>query len=199
MLQIVIGLSIVLAIVILTVFILTIQHVSFANIFGNGNNTDKSDEVNEITSNESQTNEPSDTNSNSSSLVVEETATHMLKEGNSVDEILTELKTKNVEDQTCCFVNKFVKQNGEWVAGAERRCNEFADKSCEESLYSCDTVLDKKECGDNELCEFDEDSSKCKNIPNAHDGSVLDCATFERLKRTNFPNTQFNCQNDLFI
>lgn len=199
MLQIVIGLSIVLAIVILTVFILTIQHVSFANIFGNGNN--KSDEVNVETRDEptyqSQSNESSDLESDS--LVVEETATQMLEEGKSVDEILTELKTKNVEDQTCCFVNKFVKQNGVWVAGAERRCNEFAEKSCEESLYSCDTVLDKKECDDNELCEFDEDSSKCKNIPNAHEGSAIDCANFERFKRINFPNTQFNCQNDLFI
>jgi hypothetical protein len=206
MLQIVIGLSIVLAIVILTVFILTIQHVSFANIFGNNKYKDEEEVITKTKTNdekgdkqEVKQNESSDSKTNDSVVTEETAATQMLEEGKSVDEILTELKTKNVEDQTCCFVNKFVKQNGEWLGGVERRCNEFAEKSCEESLYSCDTVLDKKECDDNELCEFDEDSNKCKNIPNAHEGSELDCATFERFKRINFPNTQFNCQNDLII
>lgn len=205
MLQIVIGLSIVLAIAILTVFILTIQHISFATIFG-GVNRSSEEQKEDDNTNAPATTEDSEESSNEDPpnetddvlITNAETATLLLNEGKSVDEILTELKTKNVEKQTCCFVNKFVKQNGQWVSGVERRCNEFAEKSCEESLYSCDTVLDEQTCNDNELCEFDNETSKCKNIPNAHEGSTIDCAKFERFKRINFPNTQFNCQNYLF-
>ena len=207
MLQIVIGLSITLAISVLTVFILSIQHISFSSFFqtnkqatvmnddDHNNDPPSSREVQE----EEVVSSDDDDRTELTTAPPEETAQILLTQGKSAEEILTELQNKNIEEQRCCFVNKFIKNGDTWQSGVERRCNEFADKSCEETLYNCHTNLEKKECNDNVLCEFDIESNKCKNIPNAHEGSEITCANFQRFKRINFPNTEFNCNNDLFI
>lgn len=209
MLQIVIGLTIILAIVVLTVFILSIQHISFSSIFqkhetskdvDNSSNDDPYIEQEEIaTNNDDVTETEVESSTTTQEVSNEETAQILLTEGRSTEEILTELQNKNIEEQRCCFINKFIKNDNTWQSGVERRCNEFADKSCEETLYNCHTILEKEPCNDDMLCEFDIETSKCKNIPNAHEGSEITCANFERFKRINFPNTEYNCNNNLFI
>jgi uncharacterized protein YxeA len=206
MLQIVIGLTIILAIVVLTVFILSIQHISFSSIFqkhetsedvDNSSNDYSYIEQEKSTNNDDVT-ETEVESSTTTQVSNEETAQILLTEGKSTEEILTELQNQNIEEQRCCFINKFIKKDNTWQSGVERRCNEFADKSCEETLYNCHTILEKKPCNDNMLCEFDKETSKCKNIPNAHEGSEITCANFQRFKGIEFPNTEYNCNNDLF-
>ena len=200
---IVIGFSIFLLIILLTVLILSFQHITFTR----KNVEKKSIDKDEATSNiehdnqesTSESPEESTTDQQSSGVVV---ASTMLDEGLSTDEILSTLINKENEKERCCFSTKFdCTSRTSCVSGVEKRCGVFADRECDESLLECG-LFNEEQCNshpNNIFCKYNGSTKKCENIPNAHDGSEIECSQFTRFKNINFPHMKYNCENNLFI
>ena len=206
---IIIGFSIFLSIILLTVLILSFQHITFTRKYEekkeDEETTNDEDNNQESTSPDVSTNESPEvstsesTSEQQSSSVV---ASTMLDEGLSTDEILSTLINKENEKERCCFSTKFdCTSRTNCVSGVEKRCGVFADKECDESLLECG-LFNEEQCKthpNNIFCEYNGTTKKCENIPNAHDGSEIECSQFTRFKNTNFPHMKYNCENNLFI
>ena len=196
---IVIGFSILLSIILLTVLILSFQHITFKRKYeehiSNNNDTTNADD-NQESPEESP--EESSTEQQSSSVV----ASSMLDEGLSTDEILSTLINKENENERCCFSTKFdCTSQTNCVSGVEKRCGVFADRECDESLLECG-LFNEEQCKthpNNIFCDYNGTTKKCENIPNAHEGSEIECSQFTRFKNINFPHMKYNCENNLFI
>ena len=197
-----IGFSILLTIILLTVLILSLQHITFTRKYEE-NKIDESEEddkepapektpVPEKTPNESPTEQQQ----------ASDVASKLLDEGSSTDEILSTLINKESEKERCCFSTKFdCTSQTNCVSGVEKRCGVFADKECNESLLECG-LFNEEQCNthpNNIFCEYNGTKEKCENIPNAHDGSEIECSQFIRFKNVKFPHMKYNCENNLFI
>ena len=104
------------------------------------------------------------------------------------------------EEARCCFISKFQKNGDEWVSGIEKRCGYLAGKPCEDTLVTCDAFT-KSECEINEInCIYDEDTGVCRTKPNGYGGREIECTMYDRMKNMEFDNVEYNCnENDLFL
>tara|TARA_Y100000389_G_C17427376_1_gene500380 strand:+ start:1170 stop:1796 length:627 start_codon:yes stop_codon:yes gene_type:complete len=200
---IIIGFSICLSIILLTVLILSFQHITFTRKYDENDTESSPTESSPIESSpiESSPTESS-TNIDSEQQSSSEVASTLLDEGLSTDEILSTLIHKENEKERCCFSNKFdCTSRTNCASGVEKRCGIFADKECDESLIECGLFNEEqcKEHPNNIFCEYNGTTEKCENIPNAHDGSEIECSQFTRFKNINFPHMKYNCENNLFI
>lgn len=205
---IIIGFLIFLSIVLLTVLILSFQHITITRKYdvdhsheGEGDTTETSPKESSssptgLSSPESSPNMESEQQSSS------EMASTLLDEGSSTDEILSTLINKENEKERCCFNTKFdCTSKTNCVSGVEKRCGVFADRKCDESLIDCG-LFNEEQCKEHPndiFCEYNGTTGKCENIPNAHDGSEIECSQFTRFKNINFPHMKYNCENNLFI
>ena len=203
---IIIGFSIFLSIILLTVLILSFQHITFTRKYevNDKDDTETSPEESSSspTTTDASTNDSSSPNTESEVQSSSEVAVALLDEGSSTDEILSTLIHKDNENERCCFNTKFdCTSKTNCVSGVEKRCGVFADKECSESLIECG-LFNKEQCKEHPnhiFCEFNATTDKCENIPNAHGGSEIECSQFTRFKNINFPYMKYNCENNLFI
>jgi len=204
---IVIGFSIFLSIILLTVLILSFQHITITRKYEvkeNSEDDNKEGGAMEEPSNkstvasENESTDQEEKEQKSSS----EVASLLLDDGLSSDEILSTLINKENERERCCFNTKFdCTSPTNCVSGVEKRCGVFADKLCEESLIDC-VLYDKVQCNthpNNIFCEYNGATEKCENIPNAHGGHEIECSQFIRFKNINFPHMKYNCANNLLF
>jgi hypothetical protein len=188
MFKIILGLSIILAITLLTIFVLSIQHTTFKDTTTTTTTDTKT--VKKDTS-------IPDTQP-------EKTETTQLKESDvGEDALINPLHHKEPKDKKCCAIQKFDCANNiaGCVSGVEKRCGIFAQKSCEEPMFSCE-VLDKDACMSyptNVYCEYDSEQEQCiSNTINSHGGSDISCDTFNTFVNDhNYPNMKYNCENNL--
>ena len=187
MFKIILGLSIILVIVLLTVFVLSFQHITFKK--------DTKEEANETKEEVKETKE--DTNE-----PTEEPNTTMT-EANDIDQLATILTHKEPDEKRCCSIQKFDCSNKSagCKSGIEKRCGVFAEKSCEEPMYACE-VLGKDKCESyptSVYCQYDYQNKQCVgNTINSQGGSEISCNIYDRLVNDNkYPNMQYNCENNL--
>lgn len=196
---IVIGATTILAILILTVFILSIQHISYSSIFNKNNKdvkkvieiTEEEPIIKKIISKEKKTDKTEE---------IREIRTDMILEGKNFDEIAGKIKDiKKSQDEKCCFNETFSRRNNEWISGVEKRCGLFAEKECTESIHNCKFNNDETICKKDIYCEYDNKSNICKNKPEAHRAYDISCSQFDRFRDAKYPNIKYNCENDLLF
>ena len=201
---IIIGFTICLSIILLTVLILSFQHISFIRKYKDDDidDTDDTDDTEPSPTESPSQNESSSNTEHTEPQSSSDIASVLLDEGLSTDEILSTLINKENEKERCCFSTKFdCTSPSNCVSGVEKRCGLFADKECDESLIDCG-LFNAEQCKqhpNNIFCEYDGTKGKCINIPNAHDGFEIECSQFTRFKNIKFPYMKYNCENNLFI
>lgn len=201
--SILLGSLICLTIIIITVFLLSFQHVTMQNMIQNNEENDvdkdedmhKEDNKTDTNSKSKETNVLMNIGENENKIDIEETKLRKDKP-EKVDN-----EKDGDEDAKCCFVKKYKCNGSKCTSGIQKRCGYFSGRSCDDSLVLCD-LMTEKDCKlppNNQYCEFNTDTNKCTNIPNAHDGMEIDCATYERYKKAGFMHTEYNCAIPLFL
>jgi hypothetical protein len=191
MFKMILGFGILLVIILLTVFILSIQHITFKK--KDESKDDDTDGVNKDTD-----------DTDITDGVNKDTDETDITEGSSVDDILAKLIHKEPKDAKCCHLQKFDCSNKSkgCIAGVEKRCGIFSESSCEEPMVEC-TTLNKKECTsypENMYCEYDSNEEKCITTTiNSHGGTEIPCDSYDILVKNNYSHMQYNCENDLLF
>ena len=137
---IIIGFTICLSIILLTVLILSFQHISFIRKYKDDDidDTDDTDDTEPSPTESPSQNESSSNTEHTEPQSSSDIASVLLDEGLSTDEILSTLINKENEKERCCFSTKFYCTSpSNCVSGVEKRCGLFADKECDESLIDC--------------------------------------------------------------
>lgn len=194
-----ISLSMLLLVVLLTTLIISIQHITFASIFDKSEPDEKETEKKHTKITEE--NKEQET-TDSSEQERRDAIRDMLESGKDVDTILYELQQKSEQtNKKCCFVPKFHCSGNECESGVEKRCNNVANKPCEESMLKC-KLFGKDQCTkhpNSEFCRYDTIDKECKNRTDTPNGYEIDCAKFAEFKSRNFPNIEYDCNNQMLF
>lgn len=194
-----------LLVVLLTTFIISIQHITFASIFDKSVSEEK--ETNEKETKKTvEKNKDTETDRHNTSDSTEQerrdAIRDMLESGKDVDTILYELKQQSEQiSKKCCFVPKFNCSGNTCVSGVEKRCNNVANKPCEESMLNC-KLLDMDQCTkhpNSEFCQYDTTDKECKNRMDTPNGYEIDCEKFAQFKSKQFPNMEYDCNNQMLF
>lgn len=205
--SILLGSLICLSIIIITIFILSFQHVTLPYMIEVDDESDNEEDTDDDSSEKQKDDEEKETKNNALLHIGDDAGkTKDVKIENNVELKEDEPQKINVDknlddDATCCFVNRYNCNGSECTSGIQKRCGYFAEKSCKDSLVLCD-LMNENDCmlpPNNKYCSYDVDKKKCLNVPNAHDGMEIDCATYDRYKKAGFMHTEYNCEVPLFL
>jgi hypothetical protein len=114
-------------------------------------------------------------------------------------ELDLDMGTENTE--RCCLLSKMNCNGDVCEPGVQKRCNELAGTSCQDSLALCE-YMNEIECKSDynlKLCSFDSNLNTCSKITDPYRGIDITCSEFDSYVSDGFKESQFNCENNLLL
>ena len=105
---------------------------------------------------------------------------------------------ENIPLEKCCFVNKHNCSGKECTSGVEKRCGNFANDNCSNSLKLC-KLLNKYECKkkpNNIYCEYDDLSNQCLKREMDY-GFEINCKKYDEFVKDGMQHHELNCDMNI--